>query len=72
MIARRLALASLIAATASFAVTGCGMMGDRDKGMGGTMTIPLSGQNEVPPNASPASISKLIRSGSDGWVGVWT
>jgi hypothetical protein len=68
MIARRLALASLIAATASFAVTGCGMMGERDKG--GTMTIPLSGQNEVPPNASPASGTAKVE--LDGNVIKWT
>ena len=47
MIARRFALATLVAA-GTLAFAGCGMM---DK-MAGSMTVPLSGQNEVPPNAS--------------------
>jgi len=50
MNARRFALATLVAAGA-LAVAGCGMM---DK-MTGTMSVPLSGKNEVPPNASPGS-----------------
>ena len=50
MIARRFALATLVAAGA-FAVAGCGMM-DRDKGGAGVMSVPLSGKNEEPPNAS--------------------
>lgn len=54
MIARRIAIASLIAATGAFAVTGCGMMGDRDKA-GGVMNVPLSAKNEVPPNTSTGS-----------------
>jgi hypothetical protein len=50
MNARRFALATLVAAGA-LAIAGCGMM-DR---MTGTMSVPLSGANEVPPNASPGS-----------------
>ena len=53
MIARRFALATLVAAGA-FAVAGCGMM-DRDKGGAGVMSIPLSGKNEVPPNSTTGS-----------------
>ena len=53
MIVRRIALASLVAAT--FAVAGCGMMGSRDSGAGGVMNVPLSARNEVPPNASTGS-----------------
>ena len=50
MNARRFALATLVAAGA-LAVAGCGMM---DK-MTGTMSVPLSGASEVPPNASTGS-----------------
>ena len=53
MIARRTALATLLV-TGAFAVAGCGMM-DRDKGMAGVRSVPLSAQNEVPPNASTGS-----------------
>jgi hypothetical protein len=53
MTARRHALATLLA-TGAFVIAGCGMM-DRDKGMGGVMSVPLSAQNEVPPNASTGS-----------------
>jgi hypothetical protein len=53
MIARRFALATLVAAGA-LAVAGCGMM-DRDKGGAGVMSVPLSGKNEVPPNATTGS-----------------
>ncbi|MBV9889816.1 MAG: CHRD domain-containing protein, partial [Rhizobacter sp.] len=53
MIARRFALASLVA-VGTLAVAGCGMM-DRDKGGAGVMSVPLSGKNEVPPNASTGS-----------------
>ncbi len=70
MIARRFALASLIAATGAFAIAGCGMMGDRDKGMGGAMNIPLSGKNEVPPNASGGSGNAKVE--LDGNVIKWT
>jgi hypothetical protein len=50
MVARRFALATLVAAGA-FAIAGCGMM----EKMTGTMSVPLSGANEVPPNTSPGS-----------------
>ena len=50
MNARRFALATVVAAGA-LAIAGCGMM---DK-MTGTMSVPLSGASEVPPNASTGS-----------------
>ena len=50
MIVRRIAIASIFAAGA-LVIAGCGMM---DKAQG-VMTVPLSGQNEVPPNASGGS-----------------
>ena len=68
MIARRLALASLVA-TGAFAIAGCGMM-DSNKGMGGAMSIPLSGQNEVPPNTSGGSGTAKVE--LDGNVIKWT
>jgi hypothetical protein len=52
MIARRFSLALL--AAAALATAGCGMMSD-SKSMGGEMNVPLSGKNEVPPNASTGS-----------------
>ena len=53
MIARRLSLALLAAATLTAA--GCSMTGMSDsKPMGGEMNVPLSAKNEVPPNASTA------------------
>jgi hypothetical protein len=51
MIVRRIAIASILA-TGAFAIAGCGMM---NKSAGGVMTVPLSAQNEVPPNASGGS-----------------
>ena len=51
MIVRRPFIASILAAGA-LAIAGCGMM---NKAPAGTMTVPLSGQNEVPPNASGGS-----------------
>jgi hypothetical protein len=51
MIVRRIAIASILA-TGAFAIAGCGMM---NKSEGGAMTVPLSAQNEVPPNASGGS-----------------
>ena len=51
MIVRRTAIASILAAGA-LVIAGCGMM---NKGPAGAMTVPLSGQNEVPPNASGGS-----------------
>lgn len=65
MNARRFALATLVAAGA-LAVGGCGMM---DK-MTGTMSVPLSGANEVPPNASPGSGTAKVD--LDGNVLKWT
>jgi hypothetical protein len=50
MIVRRTAIASILVAGA-FAISGCGMMNKAQ----GVMTVPLSGQNEVPPNASGGS-----------------
>jgi hypothetical protein len=69
MIARRIAIASLIAATGAFAVSGCGMMGNRDKGMAGVMSVPLSAQNEVPPNSSTGSGTARVE--LDGNVLKW-
>ncbi len=68
MIARRFALASLVA-TGAFVIAGCGMM-DSNKGMGGAMTVPLSAQNEVPPNASGGSGTGKVE--LDGNVIKWT
>ncbi|HEV7574776.1 MAG TPA: CHRD domain-containing protein [Caldimonas sp.] len=68
MIARRFVLASLIA-SGTFALAACGMM-DSSKGMGGAMTVPLSGQNEVPPNASGGSGTAKVE--LDGSVIKWT
>ena len=53
MIVRRLAIASILA-TGALAIAGCGMM-NSSKGAGGPMTVPLSAQNEVPPNTSGGS-----------------
>ena len=50
MIVRRTAIASILAAGA-LVIAGCGMMNK----VQGIMTVPLSGQNEVPPNASGGS-----------------
>ena len=65
MIVRRTAIASILAASA-LAIAGCGMM---NKSSGGTMTVPLSGQNEVPPNASGGSGSGKVE--LDGNVIKW-
>ena len=51
MINRRIALATALAAGA-LVVAGCGMMGSSGAMMGSAMTIPMTGANEVPPNAS--------------------
>ena len=50
MIVRRTAIASILAAGA-LVIAGCGMMNK----VQGVMTVPLSGQNEVPPNLSGGS-----------------
>ena len=50
MIVRRTAIASILAASA-LVIAGCGMMNK----VQGVMTVPLSGQNEVPPNLSGGS-----------------
>ena len=68
MIARRFALGTL-AAAAAFAFAGCGMM-DSMKGAAGAMTVPLSAQNEVPPNASGGSGTGKVE--LDGNVIKWT
>ena len=65
MNARRFALATLVAAGA-LAVAGCGMM-DR---MTGAMSVPLSGANEVPPNASAGTGTAKVE--LDGTVLKWT
>jgi hypothetical protein len=67
MIARRFALATLVVAGA-LAVAGCGMM-DRDKGGAGVMSVPLSGKNEVPPNATTGSGTARVE--LDGSVIKW-
>ena len=64
---RRLAIASILA-TGALALAGCGMMGS--KSPAGTMTVPLSGQNEVPPNASGGSGTGKVE--LDGNVIKWT
>jgi len=65
MIVRRTAIASILAASA-LVIAGCGMM---NKGPGGVMTVPLSGQSEVPPNASGGSGSGKVE--LDGNVIKW-
>jgi uncharacterized membrane protein len=73
MNARRLALATLLAAGA-LAATGCGNMRASSTSGGGmsgsTMNIPLSGRNEVPPNASPGTGTGRVD--LDGNVLKWT
>ena len=66
MIVRRIAIASILA-TGAIALAGCGMM---DSKGGGTMTVPLSGQNEVPPNASGGSGTGKVE--LDGNMIKWT
>jgi CHRD domain len=69
MIARRLSLALLAAAT--LAAAGCSMTGMSDsKPMGGEMNVPLSAKNEVPPNASTAV--GTARVWLDGMTLKWT
>ena len=72
MIARRIALGTLLAAGA-LAVAGCGMMGSSSSGSGmsgSSMNVPLSGRNEVPPNASPGTGTGKVD--LDGSVLKWT
>lgn len=71
MIARRLSFA-LIAASA-LAAAGCSMTGPSDSkpmSMGGEMNVPLSANNEVPPNASTAVGAARVR--LDGMMLKWT
>ena len=68
MINRRIALATALAAGA-FVVAGCGMMGSGAM-MGSTMTIPMTGANEVPPNASTGTGTAKVD--LDGNVLKWT
>ena len=70
MFARRFALASI--AVVALAAAGCSSMtGTSDKKPeGGEMTVPLSGKNEVPPNASAAVGSARVW--LDGMTLKWT
>ncbi len=71
MIARRFALASLLATGAiaiAIAIAGCGTM-DSNRAMGSAMTVPLSAKNEVPPNASSGSGTARVE--LDGNVIKW-
>ncbi len=70
MIARRIALATLITSGA-FAIAGCGMMGSKPMMMmGHSMTVPLSAANEVPPNSSGGTGTGKVD--LDGNVVKWT
>ena len=75
MIARRFALAALVA-TGAFAFAGCSMMDSSSPSakpmmmMGNSMTVPLSSRNEVPPNASGGSGSAKVE--IDGNVLKWS
>ena len=71
MIARRFALASL--AVVALAAAGCSNMpgtSEKKPAAGGEMTVPLSGKNEVPPNASTAV--GAARVWLDGMTLKWT
>ena len=67
---RRIALAAALAAGA-LVVAGCGLM-DSGKAMlmGNTMTVPMSGANEVPPNATTGTGTAKVD--LDGNVLKWT
>ncbi|MEO7114607.1 MAG: CHRD domain-containing protein [Caldimonas sp.] len=69
MISRRIALATVLASGALL-VAGCGMMGSKDGMMGNTMTVPMSGANEVPPNSSGGTGTAKVD--LDGNVLKWT
>jgi hypothetical protein len=74
MIARRFALAALVA-TGAFAFAGCSMMDSSSPSampmmMGNSMTVALSSRNEVPPNASGGSGSAKVE--IDGNVLKWS
>ena len=69
MINRRIALATALAAGA-LVVAGCGMMGSSGAMMGSAMTIPMTGANEVPPNASTGTGTAKVD--LDGNVLKWT
>jgi uncharacterized membrane protein len=66
MIARRVVLGSLAAAGA-LVFAGCAMT---ESMMGNSMSVPLSGRNEVPPNASTATGTGKVD--LDGNVLKWT
>ncbi|HEX2542752.1 MAG TPA: CHRD domain-containing protein [Caldimonas sp.] len=73
MIARRLALATVLVA-GGLAAAGCANMGGSSTSGGGmsgsTMNIPLSGRNQVPPNNSPGT--GMARVDLDGNVLKWS
>ena len=69
MINRRIALATALAAGA-LVVAGCGMMGSSGAMMGNTMTVPMTGANEAPPNASTGTGTAKVD--LDGNVLKWT
>lgn len=69
MITRRIALAAALASGAFF-VAGCGMMNSSGGMMDNTMTVPLTGANEVPPNASTGTGTAKVS--LDGTVLKWT
>jgi len=69
MITRRIALATALA-TGALVVAGCGMMGSSGMMMGSGMTVPLTGANEVPPNASAGTGTAKVD--LDGTTLKWT
>lgn len=69
MINRRIALATALAAGA-LVVAGCGMMGSPGAMMGNTMSVPMAGANEVPPNASTGTGTAKVD--LDGNVVKWS
>jgi CHRD domain len=68
MIARRFALASV--AALALAAAGCSTTGMSDKKMDGSMTVPMSAANSVPPNTSPATGTAKVE--LDGMMLKWT
>jgi hypothetical protein len=69
MITRRIALAAALA-TGALVVAGCGMMGSSGGMMDNTMTIAMTGANEVPPNATTGTGTAKVN--LDGNVLKWT